>query len=680
MDKKLFKGFEPGVRLLLVVLLIHALAAAVLFHWYAAVAEVVIFGAVYYYYAVTGRARKKDIMKYIENLSCDVDTLSQQSVLNFPMPMLLVRADGMISWYNALFTEILGPKGANYFQRPLWEVFPTVEMEKLLQESECRVGYEGRSFVLHGSVVARNEEERPELLAFYLTEETELIRMKQEVENHQSVVAVVMIDNYDEVILQASDVEKATLIASIDNRVGQWAKKYSGFLQRYQRDRYLLIMEMPYYKAMVKDKCSILDNIKEIVVGESKIPVTLSIGVGKGTYSFIEKYEYARAGIEIALGRGGDQVVVKSGDIYEYFGGKSKEMEKRTKVKSRVMATALRELIRGSDHVYIMGHHFVDLDALGAAVGVARIARNFGKSPRIFLDVRSQTIDRAVTELERCPEYEDTFVTVSGNLPIITDKTLLVVVDTHSSKFVEWPELLRACTKVVVIDHHRRGEYFIDNATLMFHEPYASSASEMVTEVAGYLDKEGKLTRDEANILLAGIILDTKGFTLKTGVRTFEAASALRRLGADTVEAKRYFQNTLEEYKRKASFISTAEFFDNIAICVSENEGNTLTRELFAQCIDDLMSVEGIDASFGIARFGDQVHVSGRSYGKINVQVIVERLGGGGHQTMAGAQLSGKTVGQVKVMLLGAIYHNESIDNIGEETTHESHSVGRRKG
>lgn len=670
MDKKLFKLFEPGMRLMLAVLLAHVVLAGLFVNWYVCAADAVVFALVYWHYVRTSRERRRDVIKYIEGLSDDVDTFSQQSVLNFPLPTVLVRPNGEISWYNEKFTEILGPKGANYFQQPLNAVFPTVDMEKLCGmegDLSCRVGYEGRSFVMQGSVVARDSEGQVELMAFYLTEETELLRMKSEVENHQSVMAVVMIDNYDEVIQQAGDVERANIVANIDNRVGQWAKKYCGCIQRFQRDRYLLILEMPYYKAMVKDKYSILDSIKEVVVGESRIPVTLSIGVGKGTYSFIEKYEYARAGIEIALGRGGDQVVVKSGDMYEYFGGKSKEMEKRTKVKSRVMATALRELIRGSDNVYIMGHKYTDLDALGAAVGIARIARNFGKQPRVILDARSTTIQRVVGKLEESPEYENTFLDVSGNLPIVTEKTLLVIVDTHKSNFVEWPELLRACTKVVVIDHHRRGEFFIDNATLMFHEPYASSACELVTEVAGYLDKEGRLTKDEANALLGGIILDTKGFTLKTGVRTFEAASALKRQGADTVEAKRFFQNSMEEYKQKMEFISHAEFFDNIAICVSENSSGLLTRELFAQGTDELLNVEGIDGAFGIARIGGQIHVSARSYGKINVQVIIERLGGGGHQTMAGVQLTGKTVGQVKAMLMESIYQNDTTEEIREE-------------
>lgn len=673
MNKKSIKMFEPGIRLLFVALLVLLLPSfyynKVLFG-----IQLVVLLVVYGYYARATRARQRDVSRYIEDLSYDIDSLSQQSVLNFPLPMVLVRSTGEISWYNQRFSEMLGQESQNYFGSQLTSIFADADLEKMVKrglENQYRVTYEDRNFVMNGTPVQADEEGNFTLIAFYLIEETQLVRARQEVEDHQCIVGVIMIDNYDEVILQANDVEKANIVANIDKRVGEWAQKYCALVQRFQRDRYILLAELPYYKKMVKERYSILDNIKEITVGESHIPVTLSIGIGKDTYSFVQKFEYARAGIEIALGRGGDQVVVKSQELYEYFGGKSKEMEKRTKVKSRVMATALKELIKGSDNVYIMGHRYVDLDALGAAVGISRIARNYGKNPKIFVDARTTTTQRVIDTLEANYEYEDTFQPVTANLPIVTPKTLLIVVDTHSSRIVEWEALLKACTKVVVIDHHRRGEYFIDNATLMFHEPYASSTCEMVTEVAGYLDREGRFNQDEANALLAGIILDTKGFTLKTGVRTFEAASALKRQGADTVEAKKFFQNSLDEYKQKVAFISTAEFFDGMAICVSENEGGLLTRELFAQSLDDLMSVEGVDASFGIARFGDQVHVSARSYGKVNVQLIMERMGGGGHQTMAATQIRGKSISQVKAMLINAIYYQENIDDIREDVNTE---------
>lgn len=673
MNKKSIKMFEPGIRLLFVALLVLLLPSfyynKILF-----AAQLLVLLVVYSYYARATRERQRDVSKYIEDLSYDIDSLSQQSVLNFPLPMVLVRCTGEISWYNQRFSEMLGKESQNYFGSHITSIFADADLEKMLKrglENQYRVTYEDRNFVMNGTPVQADEAGNFTLIAFYLIEETQLTRARQEVEDHQSIVGVIMIDNYDEVILQANDVEKANIVANIDKRVGEWAQKYCALVQRFQRDRYILLAELPYYKKMVKERYSILDSIKEITVGESHIPVTLSIGIGKDTYSFVQKFEYARAGIEIALGRGGDQVVVKSQELYEYFGGKSKEMEKRTKVKSRVMATALKELIKGSDNVYIMGHRYVDLDALGAAVGISRIARNFGKNPKVFVDARTTTTQRVIDTLEQNYEYEDTFQPVTANLPIVTPKTLLIVVDTHSSRIVEWEALLKACTKVVVIDHHRRGEYFIDSATLMFHEPYASSTCEMVTEVAGYLDREGRFTREEANALLAGIILDTKGFTLKTGVRTFEAASALKRQGADPVEAKKFFQNSLDEYKQKVAFISTAEFFEGMAICVSENESGLLTRELFAQSLDDLMSVEGVDASFGIARFGDQVHVSGRSYGKINVQVIMERMGGGGHQTMAATQIRGKSISQVKAMLINAIYYQENIEDIREDVTTE---------
>lgn len=671
MEKNFFRILEQWMNYAIVLMLVFAGVTGYFGHYIVCGVEVAVTLLLFIFLRRMRKKREQEVMQYLEDFSNNIDTLPSKTVANFPLPIALVRKNGRLSWYNHSFTELMTQnEGEQFNKKNIEELIPDITMEKVMRnnfQTVYKVVLGDRHYSLYATPVKSREGEEHDMAAMYLMDQTEMLYLKKELQDHKNIVGIILIDSYDELIQQENDVERTNIMASIDNMVDEWAKKYHGLLLRFRDNRYLLLTERKYYKQMEKDKFSILDEVKEIVVGESHIPVTLSIGVGKDSYSFIEKYDYARTAIEIALGRGGDQVVVKAKDLYEYYGGKSKELEKRTKVKSRVMATALKEMMKGSDNVYIMGHRFSDLDAVGAAIGISRIARNFGKNPKIVLNNRNHSIVRLVEYMEKNKEFEDTFITVENSLPIMTDKTLVVVVDTHSSRFVESPLLLQAATKLVVIDHHRRGEYFIDNATLMFHEPYASSTCEMVTEVLGYLEKDGKLTGYEANALLAGMILDTKSFTIKTGARTFEAASYLKRLGADTVEAKRFFNNTLDEYRWKINFINTAEFFGNIVICTSENEGDHLDKELFAQATDELMAVEGIDASFGIARFGDQVHVSARSYGMVNVQVIIERLGGGGHQTMAGVQLKGKTTSQVKAMLINAIFYPENLSNSEEE-------------
>ncbi len=666
MDKKVFKLFEPGVRLLFFALMLFVVASSFI-DFYLFVGELIIFILVYFYYRNTTKLRKKDIAKYIDNLTYNVDSVSKKSILNFPLPMVLIRANGEISWYNERFNDMLESIRENYFEKQITKIFPFLEMDTVLNsegdEPAAHLVFNKRNYAVYTSYIKENyEDDNVSLIALYFIDETELCIAKKDIEDHKSVVAIVLIDNYEEVILQENDVEKANITATIDKIMGTWAKKQGAIIQRFARDRYLVLMEQQYYRQLTKDKYSILEDVKEVVVGESKIPVTISIGIGVESYSFVQKYEYARAAIEIALGRGGDQVVIKSADKYEYYGGKSKELEKRTKVKSRVVSTALKELIRGSDNIYIMGHKYSDMDAVGAAIGVASIAKNYGKFPKIVVNTRSITVDRAIKIMEKSEKYKDVFISITNNLPIVTEKTLLIVVDTHSSLFVESYDLLKAAGKVVIIDHHRRGENFIENATLYYHEPYASSTSEMVAEIAGYLDKDGKINKDEANALMSGIILDTKGFTVKTGVRTFEAASYLKRMGGDTVEAKQIFRNNLDDYKAKINFISCAEFIGNIAICAANDTHTQLTKELFSSAVDDLMAVEGVQAVFGIAKFGEKVHISARSYGKINVQMIMEKLGGGGHQTMAGIQLKDITVLEARETLLSAIGVEKDIE------------------
>ena len=449
------------------------------------------------------------------------------------------------------------------------------------------------------------------------------------------------------------DAQSSALQAQIDEKVNAWAAAGNGLLLKTQRDRYLFIFEEQYYEQFVTQKFSVLDAVREIKVGEGMHPA-LSIGMGKDAETLPELYKNAKTSLEMALSRGGDQVVVRNRVDFAFYGGRAKATEKRTKVKSRVMANALRELMDDAAEVYIMGHSFADMDAVGAAVGVACAARKRGKKAQIVIDLEKNAAHEVLQRLMTLPEYAGVFAAPGEAFLRMRPGTLLVVVDTNRPDLVESSQILESCNRVAVIDHHRRAASYIENAAFSFHEPYASSASELVTELLQYLVEPSDLLREEAESLLAGIVLDTKHFTMRTGGRTFEAAAFLRRAGADTTDVQRLFQNDLEDMVSRYGIIRQAEMYRNeMAVAAVPEDG--VDRVTAAQAADELLTLKGVKASFVLYRSGDNVAMSGRSLGDINVQVILEALGGGGNSTQAGGRVENDTVENVKERLLQAI-------------------------
>ena len=476
----------------------------------------------------------------------------------------------------------------------------------------------------------------------YWVDVTEFDNIKIEHENSRPVTMIFVVDNFDELMKNVTDRGKTELRGQIDEKIDQWCAGRKAVVRRIDRDRYLFIFESRYLKEITEAKFSILEQIHEIV-NPSGIHATLSIGVGKDGSGFEENYSFANLAVEMALSRGGDQAVIKNKFNFEFFGGRGVEIETRSKVKSRVTANALAELVRVSSQVFIMGHKFSDLDCIGSAVGMSCIVRRLGKTPRIVVDPAANASRRLIDIMKQTPEYKDTFITPEEAIIRADSKTLLIIVDTNRPEQVESQSLLEACTRIAVIDHHRRAASYIQNAILTFHEPYASSVCELVSELLQELTEPGAVTKQEAEAVLSGIVLDTKYFSIRSGERTFDAAAFLRRIGADTEEVKRLLQSDFRHTVEKYGILQSAKIYRNsIAIAVSEQEQD---RVVAAQAADELLNVSGVDASFVLYATKDGgVTISARSIGEVNVQLVLEKFGGGGNKSAAGAQIKDMTL------------------------------------
>jgi len=481
---------------------------------------------------------------------------------------------------------------------------------------------------------------------------TELCDIRDRFQATRPVAAVLLIDNYEDLMKNLNDNERSNLLAEIDSRLGEWVGESGGLLRRYQRERYIFIFEEQYLIRFMEKKFEILDLVHE-VRNPSGINASLSIGIGKDGDSFQELLSFANLSIDMALSRGGDQAVIRNKFTFEFYGGRSKETEKRTKVKSRVMANALSALISDSSQVFIMGHKQPDNDCVGAAAGVCALARKLGVPAHIIKEANTPPCQDLIDRLTPLPEYQDCFMSAQEALLIADTRSLAVVVDTNRPEQVQAENLLQSCNRVAVIDHHRRAATYIEGAALNYHEPYASSASELVTELLQYIMEPNQLLRAEAEALLAGIVLDTKNFTMRTGGRTFEAAAFLRRSGADTAEVKKLYQNDLDHTVAKYSIIQNAVMYrEGIAVAVSDREVGRVTA---SQAADELLNIAGIDTSFVVSPEGERVILSARSMGSTNVQVVLEALGGGGNAAAAGGQVSGKTLDEVAAELKQSI-------------------------
>ena len=653
---KLTHLLEPSLRLYFVFLLLFA-AVSALFSVAVAVIEAAVVAVLYLYFRRSNAQRQKEIIKYIESVTCNMDTATKDTMVNAPLPMVIFRPENdEVIWSNDRFLQLTGER-EHLFDTKITAAVPDFSSRWLMEgKTECptEVRLGERRFLVFGHLV-RTEDQggRGYLATTYWVDVTDFAQVRDIYYSTRPVVGILTVDNYEELMKGATDSARSAMRSGIDERLAQWVAPAQGLFCRYERDRYLFVFEERFLAQFQEGKFSILETVRE-VVSPSGIQATLSIGVGKDADTLAELFQYAALSVEMALSRGGDQVVVKNKFNFEFYGGRTKELEKRTKVKSRVMANALGELMADASRVFVMGHKYPDMDCIGAAAGVCAMARKKGAPVHIIKEAGQNPASEMSERLGGLGEYKDVFLSQQDAILLADANCLLVVVDTNRPEQVVSQDLLEAVHKVAVIDHHRRASSEIADAALNFHEPYASSASELVTELLQYLLEPADLLKTEAEALLAGMVLDTKQFTMRTGSRTFEAAAFLRRSGADTGDVKKLFQNDLEGTIAKYDIIQNAKMYhEGIAVAKVDH---TVGRITAAQAADELLNISGIDTSFVL--FPDQegrVILSARSMGDVNVQVVLEKLGGGGNAATAGAQVPGKGVDEVNDMLLQAI-------------------------
>ena len=656
MQKRITKLTEPSMRLYFAFAVLFALAAFLIGEPVLGVIESIIVCGLYLYFRATAKKRRDAIQRYIDDVTDDMTSADKASMLSAPIAMMVFRPDTQeILWTNDSFRELTGMQ-ENVFENRVETSLPSFSFRWLLEnksEAPETVAVNGRRFRVYGTLSHPTGARRGTMLATtYWFDVTEAEALREASEKGKPIVGIVMLDNYDELMKAGTEASRSALLARINEKLNAWVDGAESLFCRLDRNQYLFVTTQEKYAELVKAKFSVLDSVREVVT-EDGVAATLSIGVGKDAADFGTLYKYAMLSIEMALSRGGDQVVVRNSLDFEFYGGRSQASEKRTKVKSRVMANALGELISDATQVFVMGHKHADMDAVGAAAGVVCIARKRGKKAHIVIDLEDNASEAVLDKLRALPEYQDTFMSGSDAFIQVRSGALLVVVDTNRPDFVESEALLDACNRVAVIDHHRRAASYIENAALNFHEPYASSASELVTELLQYLCDPKDILRAEAEALLAGMVLDTKNFTRRTGGRTFDAAAYLRRAGADTADVQRLFQSDLKDMVGRYNIIRHAELYrGDIAIAAVDEEIDRVTA---AKATDELLTLQGVRASFVLFRSGNGVNLSARSLGDINVQIVMERLGGGGNSTTAGAQVPDSTVEDVREQLLAAI-------------------------
>lgn len=662
MNGKLRKLVQTNMVLYILLLLVFAGLTARLSPLLAA-GEVAAALLVWYVSRRRNKVMQQQLHQYVERISGGADTAKTSNMLFAPMPMMVFNPDSEdVLWANDLFAELPGV-GENIYESRVRDVVKDFETHWLMEGKPEYPGvftWNDRRYRVFGCLSQPEEKGRFGVLATtYWMDVTDLEHMRSTLEETKPVAAIVMIDNYEDLMSACPEGKRSAIRAAIEEKMDQWRGTSGALLMKYDRDRYLMVFTEKQYEAFAQGRFAILDEVRTVQAAEG-VYATMSIGVGREAGSYDALLKNAGLALEMALSRGGDQAVVKDRMNFEFYGGRAKTTEKRTKVKSRVMANALGDLMDETEHVYVMGHQYADMDTLGAAAGVCAIARKRGKVARIVMDTENNSVGPMLRKLKALPEYKDVFIGGGDAFLRVQPDTLLVVVDTNRPASVESEPLLEACNRVAVIDHHRRGSSYIEKMALNFHEPYASSASELVTELLGYLLEPGDLLKTEAEALLAGIVLDTKNFTNRTGGRTFEAAAYLRRAGADTQDVQRMFQSDLESMIDRYAIIRQAVLYrEDLAIAAIDEECERVTA---AKAADELLTLSGVQASFVFYPKDGGVYISARSLGEVNVQVIVEALGGGGNSTSAGGQLPGVTVEQVRQMLQEAIdkYYEKS--------------------
>ena len=648
--KQIFKGLIARTKTYLIVIAVLLILISILNVRYL-IPAIFVYIAVLAYTYWSNQKRESELSEHLQDLTFHVDKAAKNAMINSPFPLVIVETDGNVVWKSNKFSQEFANIDIKNILNDLvkqikLEIENNPENPERDIQKEIEIGE--KIYQIFGKYTKTKEKY---MLTLYFLENTEHIELEQNYQDSQICVGVIMVDNFEEVNQRIEDEDKPVLMAKIEKNIYDWAATFEGLVIKSERDTFVCIFEQRHLVELEEGKFKILDTIKELELSD-KIQITLSIAVSNEGESNYEKYKSAQAGLDIALGRGGDQAVVRREGKYTFFGGRSQEVEKLTKVKARIVSHALEELISEADKIMVMGHTNGDMDSMGASMGIYRLAKALEKEAYVVYNETGVNLQSFVDTAKEEPEYVEAIINKSEALSKITPETLLVVVDTHKTNYVEVPELLEETHKIVIIDHHRKSVDYIENAILTFHEVYASSASELVTEILEYATKEVELTTIEAESLYAGIMMDTKNFTFKTGVRTFEAAAYLRKCGVDIIKVKKWFQSDLKTYNKISKIVEKAEMIEeNIAISTYD-ETDKDANLICAKAADELLTISDITASFVMGQVGDKICISGRSIGDINVQVILEKLGGGGHITLAGAQVEGMTMEEVKQELI----------------------------
>jgi len=607
---------------------------------------ILILAAIYLHYATRRRTNK--LLNYLESISESMDL----TVRDTPLPVVIYNSEtGEVIWSNDKFTSLVGEEEP-FFERDISDIVPGYTWDWLLDgRNECEepVQLADKLYWVYGSIVLS---EREYVAMTYWIDVTEYTNMCTAFLDSRLVFALLTLDNYDELLKGLGAKEKSALLSEIDDKIVTWAGDKDGYLCKFDRDRFFFLFEERFFESVVNDNFSILEHVSTCI-GSSGVQATLSIGIGKDGVSPQENYRFASLGIEMALSRGGNQAVIRNRYGFEFFGGRPQRLERRAKVKARVMASVFGELLSDASQVFVMSHKMADFDSVGSAIGVCCMARAKQTKARIVIDIDTCIATNIIDKVRQFPEYKDIFISVQEAILAADSKTLLVVVDTSRPDKVESESLLLSCTSIAVIDHHRRATNFIENAVMNFHEPYASSTSELVAEMMQYRVERTDILRVEAEALLAGIVLDTKGFTINTGSGTFDSAAYLKRAGADAAVVKQLLQSDMDIATARYELLHLSKMYKNgIALAFSESEHNRIS---IAQAADEMLGIKGVNTSFVVARDGDTIYVSGRSIGDVNVQVILEKLGGGGSQATAGLQVQDKSIDQVVAELKKSI-------------------------
>lgn len=657
-NKRFISRILVETKVYFIMILVFAVVSILSRQYALGTVELLAFGIMCVYHVFSRKNNTREITDYIENLALHTGIAAKDAMINIPFPLTVLDLTGNIVWHNEAFGKMAG---GNFFENHISGVVPGVEILKILEnrnDINLDIEFDGKNYRVTGNVVEfMSEDTKSYTLVLYWIDKTREVEYVTKYNDYRAMNCIVLVDNYEDIVKGLPQQSISKLNSDIDRLINSWVSDNGGILRKLEKDRYYILFENKNVRNIVSRKFAVLDEVKKIEIENSMQP-TLSMGIGDAE-TIQKSEEYAKASLDMALGRGGDQAVIRDDEGFQYFGGKSEGTEKSTRVKSRVVAHALKELIENSSAVFVTGHKNCDADSFGASVAVCKMASLFDKKAYIVLGEHQGVSERLMNELKDDEVYKEAFITESAALQMNLKDALMVIVDTHNPQYVDAPKLLNEIDDKVLIDHHRRGANYIEPLALKYHEPYASSACELVTEIFQYIKNGAKLSAKEAQAVYSGIVLDTKNFSMKTGVRTFEAASFLRRMGVDTVNVKRIFQNDMSMYQKRAKIVSNAERYKDVIAISSWDENEENANVIASQAADELLNISEIKASFVVCKNGDTVLVSGRSLGEYNVQVVLEKIGGGGHLNIAGAQFTDKTIADVVDMIKNAIDETE---------------------